>query len=173
MKIISPDCLSPYINELNSLLINCVDENSSIGFIPPVSQDEANHYWQGVNQRVTQGFTIAFIAIKETAVIGCVQLSLVNKANGLHRAEVEKLIVSPKARGTGIAESLMKALESKAASLGRSLLVLDTRKGDAASYLYKKLGYIEAGEIPHFALSADNKLHSTLYFYKELKSHPV
>ena len=48
----------------------------------------------------------------------------------------------------------MRQLEGFARSCGRSLLVLDTRQGDAAEFLYQKLGYTVGGVIPGYARSA-------------------
>ena len=109
-----------------------------------------------------------YVARRDGKVIGSVQLSLCGKANGRHRAEVEKLMVHTSERGQGIARQLMAFMEQQAGPLQRSLLVLDTRLGDTASFLYRKLGYIEAGQIPEFALSSTGELDATVYFYKQL-----
>jgi len=168
MTLISPNDITPYLSQLTQLLISCVDSDSSIGFIPPLTPTDANNYWQDVNEEVRQGSKIIFLMHLDQQVTGCVQLALISKENGLHRAEVEKLMVDKKYRGKGIAKQLMLTLESAAKQNQRSLLVLDTRKGDVASKLYLALDYKVAGEIPNFALSASNKLDTTVYFYKEL-----
>jgi acetyltransferase len=166
MKIISPQQITHYIASLTQLLINCVDKDSSIGFIPPLSNEDAQQYWKEVNDDLASKNKLIFLAIKDDNILGCVQLSLAIKANALHRAEIEKLMVNKHVRGQGIAKSLMLALEKTAILENRSLLVLDTRKGDIASNLYKNLGYIIGGEIPNFAQNSNGKLESTLYFYK-------
>ncbi len=68
-------------------------------------------------------------------------------------------------RGRG-GRAMMASME-QGAKAGRSLLVLDTRVGDAASRLYRQLGYQEAGRSA-FARSADGTLAATLFFYKQL-----
>jgi ribosomal protein S18 acetylase RimI-like enzyme len=62
----------------------------------------------------------------------------------------------------------MQAIEQAARERGRSLLVLDTRQGDNAERLYRRLGYHEVGIIPAYALSATGTLDGTVLFYKEL-----
>jgi ribosomal protein S18 acetylase RimI-like enzyme len=168
MKIISPQEITPFISPLTQLLINCVDKDSSIGFIEPLSNEEALRYWNTVNEELSTEGKLIFLATKGEEILGCVQLSLAIKANALHRAEVEKLMVNRNSRGQGVAKKLMQALENAAMVKKRSLLVLDTRKGDIASNLYKRLGYIIGGEIPNFAQNSEGKLESTLYFYKVL-----
>jgi ribosomal protein S18 acetylase RimI-like enzyme len=88
--------------------------------------------------------------------------------NARHRGEVMKLIVHRKGRGRGIGRGLMLAVEALALDEGRTLLVLDTRPGDAAEKLYRSLGYVPAGVIPRYARSARGILEDTVYLYKEL-----
>ncbi|NNG43278.1 GNAT family N-acetyltransferase [Pseudoalteromonas sp. NEC-BIFX-2020_002] len=109
-----------------------------------------------------------FIITVGTEVIGAVQLSLCSKANGAHRGEIEKLMVHSQHQGQGFAKQLMNTLEQSALQQQLTLLVLDTRLGDVASRLYHKLNYIEAGQIPQFALSSSGELNATVYFYKPL-----
>ena len=62
----------------------------------------------------------------------------------------------------------MTAVEEAARAAGRTLLVLDTRRGDSAEQLYLNLGYTAAGVIPRYARSASGSLDDTVYMYKEL-----
>jgi len=168
MIIISPANLTPYIQQLSQLLVGCIDNDSSIGFLPPLSDQQAKAYWQTVNEDLQQQNKVILIMESQQKMVACVQLALVIKANGLHRAEVEKLMVDKSVRGKGIATKLMLAVEDKAKQINRTLLVLDTRKGDPASKLYLKLGFEMVGEIPNFALSASGSLDATVYFYKNI-----
>jgi GNAT superfamily N-acetyltransferase len=68
--------------------------------------------------------------------VGAVQLDLAERPNALYRAEVMKLFVHRRARRQGIGRILMGAVELAAMEAGRSLLVLDTRKGDPSEQLY-------------------------------------
>jgi hypothetical protein len=62
----------------------------------------------------------------------------------------------------------MEAIEPMARELGRSLLVLDTRLGDKAEHLYRKLRSTEVGIIPSYAQNAAGMLEATILFYKLL-----
>lgn len=63
----------------------------------------------------------------------------------------------------------MSQLEREAYAAGFNLLTLDTKQGDAAERLYRKLGWVEVGAIPRYALDPDGRsLHATVLFYKEL-----
>lgn len=168
ITIISSTHINSYIQALSALLIQCVDDGASIGFLPPLATAQASQYWQQVNTAIINNERVLIIASNEHTIVGCVQLALCSKANAQHRAEVEKLMVSPNARKQGIAKALINTLEAQARLYQRSLIVLDTRKGDAASHLYKKLFYCEAGTIPDFAINAEGSKDATVLFYKQL-----
>ncbi|WP_311568155.1 GNAT family N-acetyltransferase [Photobacterium arenosum] len=167
MDVIEIQDVSPFKAQLIPLLQNCVDDGASIGFLPPLSDEEAEAYWLGVANDIGDGRKL-FVACEGDAVIGTVQLALTSKRNGCHRAEVEKLMVNTAARGKGVGKALMTTVELCCQQLQRSLIVLDTREGDVASSLYRKLGYTEAGRIPDFALSASGQFDATVFFYKQL-----
>ena len=168
MKIKAVPSIKGVSKSLNSLLIDSVASGASIGFIAPLSLQSAHDYWQGVDGDLATPYRRLYLALDGDTVIGSVQLSLCAKANGAHRGEVEKLMVHSEHQGKGIAKQLMSNLESDAYTLGIKLLVLDTRQGDTASYLYRKLNYLEAGTIPDFAKSSTGELDATVYFYKQL-----
>ena len=155
-------------NGLVSLLCDCVDSGASVGFVGPFSQRESQEYWYGVQADITKGTRYLLVANLSGKLVGSVQLSVSDKANGLHRAEIEKLMVHTQARGRGVAKLLMQEAEVLASTLCRSVLVLDTKKGDIAEGMYSKLGYVKVGEIPGFALSSSGELDATVLFYKEL-----
>ncbi|MCM3746380.1 GNAT family N-acetyltransferase [Paenibacillus pasadenensis] len=150
--------------ELADLLVQVVEDGASVGFLPPLSAEAAERYWLGA---LEDGVTL-FTARICGRLAGTVQLQRALKANGSHRAEIAKLMVSPDRRRAGAAKALMNAAELLAQSEGLSLLVLDTREGDPSNLLYRSLGYTEAGRIPGYARSANGELHGTVYYYKEL-----
>lgn len=155
---------SNILEELSELLIDVVEDGASIGFLPPLSKDAAIEYWRGV---LNPG-VILWIARADHKISGTIQLHLALKQNAMHRAEVAKLMVHPSMRRKGIAKTLMNTAESRAKIEGRSLLVLDTRSGDPSNFLYRSLGYIEAGRIPNYAMSANGDLDETIIFYKQI-----
>ncbi|WP_274653268.1 GNAT family N-acetyltransferase [Paenibacillus humicola] len=152
------------IGELSELLVRVVDGGASINFLPPLDIAEAEEYWK----RVLEPGVILYIAKVEGRIAGTVQLQLCVKPNGKHRAEVAKLMTHPDFRRRGIARRLMQEVEARGRAEGRTLLTLDTREGDPSNLLYASLGYIQAGRIPQFALSANGELDATILYYKLL-----
>jgi acetyltransferase len=167
---LSSEQATAQIEKLIAVLQDSVDGGASVGFLPPLDHESACEYWEGVISSMASGSRLLFVATDEgtNRIAGTIQLELAGKANGRHRAEVQKLMVHRDFRRRGIAQMLMDSLESTARQVGRSLLVLDTRQGDSAEQLYLKMDYICAGVIPQYALSSDGHLHSTVFFYKIL-----
>ncbi len=60
----------------------------------------------------------------------------------------------------------MQIAEKQVKLENRSLITLDTRKGDPSNKLYLSLGYIIAGRIPKYAKSANGSLDTTVFYYK-------
>jgi ribosomal protein S18 acetylase RimI-like enzyme len=115
-----------------------------------------------VQAAVHEGERVVLAAVDgRGTVLGTGQLALEARANGRHRAEVQKLMVAPAARRRGIARALMLALEDAARAAGRTLLVLDTREGDAAAALYAALGWTLAGRVPGYVLERDGTYTAT------------
>ncbi|RPA55556.1 GNAT family N-acetyltransferase [Shewanella vesiculosa] len=168
MEIKQVSSISGLVEQLYSLLADCIVSGASVGFLTPINDQEVKSYWESVETELESGTRKLFLAYDNDNVIGAVQLSLCAKANGAHRGEVEKLMVDTRARGKGVSKKLMSLMESTASEMGLSLLVLDTRLGDVASSLYRSIGYTEAGQIPQFARSSTGELEATVYFFKLL-----
>jgi acetyltransferase len=155
------------LSQLCTLLIDAVDSGASIGFLAPLSLERAKKYWVNVLSSLSRDF-ILLGAFEGESLVGSVQLECSGKENGAHRAEVQKLFVLCSHRGKGIAKKLMFRTEEFAKSLNRTLLVLDTKQGDNAEFLYPKIGYQRAGIIPKFAINSDGGFGATVFFYKEI-----
>ncbi|HEY8601090.1 MAG TPA: GNAT family N-acetyltransferase [Thermomicrobiales bacterium] len=155
--------------ELVAVLADAVAGGASVGFLPPLVADDGRAYWRGVGAAIDAGSRVLLVArVGGGPIVGTVQLDLATRANGLHRAEVSKLIVARSARRQGLGRRLMLALETEARRLGRTTIVLDTRQGDPSEALYAGLGYQLVGVIPAYARSADGSLHATAFYYKLL-----
>jgi len=148
---------------LARLLIDAVEHGASVGFLPPLRPEEAEAYWSGV---LGEGAVLWAARSASGEIVGTVQLQLARRANGAHRAEIAKLMVHSEARRQGIGCMLMQTAEERARRENRTLLVLDTREGDPSNLLYRSLGYIEAGRIPQYAISADGGRDATVIYYK-------
>lgn len=150
---------------LCTLLIDAVQGGASVGFLSPLSVSSAESYWREVFAKLNAGLVL-WVADYQGEICGSVQLSLCQKENGTHRAEVQKLFVLRTRRECGVGTQLMQAVESYAQGIGRSLLVLDTMAGSSAELFYRHRGWEKVGEIPAYAAFPDGTLGSTAIHFK-------
>jgi acetyltransferase len=154
---------------LCELLIDAVHGGASVGFLAPLSAAEAAAYWAGVAANVGPGLHWWVVQDAATGqLLGSVQLAPCLKANGRHRAELQKLLVYSSARGQGLASRLMSTADAQAQQLGITLLVLDTIASSHAAAVYEHLGWQKSGEIPLYAANPDGSLHATAVYFKHL-----
>jgi ribosomal protein S18 acetylase RimI-like enzyme len=157
--------------ELAELLTACVAGGASIGFLAPLARAEAEGYWRKIAGDLRGGLRVVLVARDGAGgkIAGSAQLALEAKANGRHRAEVQKVMVLPAYRRRGIAGRLLGEIETAARVRGVTLLVLDTGDGPGgARELYEATGYVYAGGIPGYALDPVGKPERNAIFYKTL-----
>jgi len=156
--------------ELETLLTDAVRHGASVGLVEPLGADEAGAYWRKIIGDLAGGLRILLAAIDdEGRLVGSAQLALETRANGRHRAEVQKVLVLAAARRRGIGAALMTRIEAEAKVRGLRLLFLDTSEGrGGAVEFYRTLGYQFAGGIPDYAADPDGRLASNAIFYKLL-----
>jgi acetyltransferase len=158
--------LEPLLPQMVALLQDVVHAGASVGFLPPLSKDEAKEYWLSVHQAIQGPEKLLWVATEGGLVVGTIQLNLETRANGIHRAEIAKVMVLTSQRRKGIAKAMMSVAEAEALRLGRTTLVLDTLEGHPAVLLYQNLGWQTAGVIPKYAIYEDGEQHGTVVMYK-------
>jgi len=157
------------VSGLADVLVDCVHGGASVGFLAPLSVKQAREWWTAA---LTSRDTLTWAArADDGAVLGCVRLQLGTPANGRHRAEVSKLLVHRRARGAGIATTLMGHAEAEAARRRRTLLLLDTQTGSPAERLYARHGWSVVGIIDDYAALPDGRLAATTIMTKRLGGH--
>lgn len=169
ISTLSGDEAEAQLTELAALLHACVHDGASISFVLPFTRNDAAAFWaQSVIPQIRAGTRVLLVARQAGALAGSVQLDHDTPPNQPHRVEVRKLVVHPAFRRRGIARTLMLELEAITGKLGRSLITLDTRTGDAAEPLYASLGYLTAGVIPNYARDPTGcRFDATTLMYKE------
>lgn len=156
------------IPALAAILVHTVEAGASVSFMPPFSQADGERFFQSVAAAAERGERIVIAAQEGGMLVGTVQVLLAMPPNQPHRAEIAKLLVHPASRGHGVGQLLMERAEQEALARGRTLLVLDTAAGGAGERLYRRIGYVEVGVIPDYALFPDGRLCDTVVFYKRL-----
>ena len=152
--------------ELVALLADSVDGGASIGYVLPHATADYARFWDGVADDVSVGERMVLGCERDGMIVGSIQLAPCTKANGRHRAEVQKLMVLRAARGEGIGTRLMRDVEALAARRGFRLLLLDTRADSTAERLYRRLGWHPFGRVPDYASDPDGTLAECVFFFK-------
>jgi acetyltransferase len=163
------------LEALIALLTACVTDGASIGFLAPLARAEAEMYWAKIAHDLSGGHRVLLVAREAPggSIVGAAQLAFETRANGRHRAEVQKVMVLPSHRRRGIAADLMRVIEATACARGVRLLFLDTSDGPGgARAFYESLRYQYVGGIPGFALDPDGRLAPNAIYYKTLAAAP-
>ncbi len=173
IRSLSAEEVRARLPELADLLHAVVHAGASINFILPFSLAEAEAFWVGkVLPAVEEGTRTLLVIEGGGRIVASVQLSTDTPPNQPHRAEVTKLLTHPDHRRRGHAKALMAELERRALALGRTLITLDTRTGDAAEPLYTSMGYETAGRIPDFCIDTRvPRFDPTTLMYKAIGPH--
>lgn len=161
------------VGRLATILIGCVEGGASVSFLPPLAHDRARAFWLGVASDVGVGKRILVAAWRNGVLSAAGMLDLAMPENQSHRTEVQKILVDPASRRSGLGRQVLRALEHHAAAHGRTLLTLDTRAGDAGESLYRSEGWREAGRIPGYALAADGTRQATVFFWKDIAGNGI
>jgi acetyltransferase len=151
LRRVNAESFAHYRQGLIDLLLDAVGYGASVGFMADLDAAQARAYFDEVQDSVNKGSVLLWVVVKDEQVLASVQLGLCQKANGLNRAEVQKLLVREHARRRGLGQQLMSALELAAPKHKRGMLYLDTEAGSPAEDFYKALGYTRAGQIPDYA----------------------
>ncbi|MFJ2330376.1 GNAT family N-acetyltransferase [Pseudomonas helleri] len=157
-----------YREGLIELLLDAVKHGASVGFMDDFDLAQANRYFDDVHTQLAQGNLLLWVLVEDQRVLASVQLVLCQRANGLNRAEVQKLLVLNEARRRGLGQVLIHALEQGAREQKRGLLHLDTEAGSPAENFYSALGYTRVGELPNYCQNPNGTYTPTAIYYKTL-----
>ncbi|WP_433264481.1 N-acetyltransferase family protein [Actinosynnema sp. CS-041913] len=167
VELLSTDVLAD-AEELADVLADAVAGGASVGFLTPLPRPHAVSWWRAQAAAVANGVLAVWVARTDGRITGTVQVRFTSTLNGAHRAEIAKLMVLRRARGSGLGRQLLAAAEKGAADRGTTLLTLDTQTGSPAEALYRSAGWTEVGVIPDYAADPSGVLRPTTVFYKRI-----
>jgi GNAT superfamily N-acetyltransferase len=157
------------LDQLASVLVDCVEGGASVSFMSPFSHAEALAFFRKVAASVASGDTVLLAARLDGKIVGTVQVGLDTPPNQPHRADIKKMLVHRSGRSRGIGAALMGRAEDEARRNGRWLLVLDTVPGENGHRVYQRAGWTQSGIIPDYALFPDGRLCDTAVMWKRLE----
>ncbi len=160
--------LDSLIPDFAELLADAVNHGASLGFNPTMSQYQARDYWHSLRVELQSGSPLLPAAYASGRIVGTGQLALPTWPNARHRAELQKVFVAAWLQGQGVGRQIICALHDAARECRRSLVHLNTRRGEPPEQFYKGLGYCEAGVIPGYTIGPAGERYDTLTLYQEL-----
>jgi GNAT superfamily N-acetyltransferase len=155
------------LRALAQLLVDAVESGAAVSFLAPLTIERAEDWWRRTLS-ASHTRAIFLVARDVEGIVASVQLQPAWAPNQPHHAEIVKLLVHRRRRRTGLGTQLMQAIEDAARRAGFSLLTLDTKRGEAAERLYRRIGWTVTGTIPGFALDPDGTPHDAVLFHKDL-----
>jgi len=153
---------------LAELLVTCVTEGATVSFLPPMDLDRARAFWQQATRDVGAGRRMIIAGWQDATLAACGSLYLDLAENQPHVAEAQKILVHPSARRAGMGRRIMASLQQAARDAGRTMIILDTRAGDAGEALYRAAGFREYGRLSGHAVDAARRPIETVFLYKVL-----
>jgi acetyltransferase len=173
LRRVTVEGFAHYQQGLYELLEDAVRQGASIGFLDDFDRAQGVAYLSELKGQLESAERLLWVVVRNEQVLASVQLAPCKKANGRHRAEVQKLLVHMDFQRHGLATQLMNGAELEARRKGLSLLFLDTEARSPAEAFYKAAGYTRVGEIPDYAGRPDGTLINTALYYKLLQGLPA
>jgi GNAT superfamily N-acetyltransferase len=169
IAVLSPAQAASRRAGLVELLVDAVEGGASVNFVWPMTRAKAEAWWEGALASHARGERVILIAEADGRINASVQIIPAPQENQAFRADIAKLLVHRRARRQGLGAALMCAAEDEARRIGRDLLTLDTEAGSDAERLYLGLGWTLFGQVPGYAMRADNTARELVsFFYKAL-----
>ncbi|KAI1321009.1 acyl-CoA N-acyltransferase [Xylariaceae sp. FL0255] len=166
--------LEKHLPALRDLLQRCVNDEpevSSIGFLAPLSDADAEAYWKSLSASITgpEPENTLLIATAADQLVATVTIARYLKQTHAYKGEIRKLLVHPDYRRHGLGRAMMDAAERAAVKdLGLELLVLDTATATPAREFYRRTGWTEWGICPDYAMDATRRKNDCSFFVKKL-----
>ncbi len=114
---------------------------------------------------------LQLVAEVDGIVIGIASLERKSHPLAAHRADIAGLVVNPMYQRQGIARRLVNECCHRAIDMGIEILEIRCRAGEPAEQVYRHLGFIEYGRLPHGLIESwgERKVFDEVYFYQPLE----
>jgi ribosomal protein S18 acetylase RimI-like enzyme len=159
------------LHDLCDATVAAVEKDGGFGWVTVPERDVLQRYWQGVMAVPQRDL---FVGRQDGAIAGTAQLvrNPVNNQAQAFSAQLTTFFVAPWARGHGMGEMLLEAVETHAKSTSIFMLNLDVRETQLhAINLFKRQGYVQWGMNPVYALVKQRAVPG-YFFHKEIQPLP-
>ena len=116
IKLLTPAEAQASREGLIDLLVDSVEGGASVNFVWPMTRAKAEAWWDGALASHARGERLIFAAEADDRIDGTVQLIPAPQENQAFRADLAKMLVHRRARGSGLGTALLQAAEAEARS---------------------------------------------------------
>lgn len=149
--------------QIRTLFDQTLESETTIGFAAPMTDRQAEDYLDGLQADLERGRKEIMLGrTQEGEVIAMVLLARDPQPNCGHRAELSKCIIRPSHRGNGVLLSGLHALVDHCRQENIHTVTLDVRQGSRAEAVWRKLGFVQFGELRDYA-HIDGRVEAGVY----------
>jgi ribosomal protein S18 acetylase RimI-like enzyme len=155
------------LNDLCDATDSAIQAGGGFGWVHLPARDILERYWHGV---LTMPQRLLFVARLDGTICGAAQLILPPKNNEAQSfaATLTAHFIAPWARGRGLSQMLIEAVERRARQDGFAVINLDVRETQiSAIRLYERMGYTLFCTHPCYA-RVNDKVIAGRYYFKSL-----
>lgn len=156
--VVDPPVTAALVAELTQLWVKVTNTGGSVGFVPPVTEDDVRPHTVAILANVIDGTdTLVALMEGEQIVAWCV-LAANDTPPRQGWRNVRHVQVDPDSQRAGMGGRLLRSAEAVARGvLNLDALSLKVRAGTGAEEFYLRHGYIEVGRLPGAVrMSADD-----------------
>jgi ribosomal protein S18 acetylase RimI-like enzyme len=160
------------LHDLCDATVAAVEKDGGFGWVTVPEREVLQRYWQGVMAVPQRDL---FVGRQDGAIAGTAQLvrNPQNNQAQAFSAQLTTVFVAPWARGHGMGEMLLNAVEEHAKKTGLYYINLDVRETQQhAINLFKRCGYGQWGMNPVYALVRQRAVPG-YFFHKEIQPLPT
>ena len=138
-------------------------EGAALGWSGVPTPEEATAWWEDLLAEAAAGRAAVTAAYHGEVLVGLGEWRRYRLAPQVQNADLEKVLVSRRARGAGIGRRLVEDLVAQARAAGVETLTLQCRGNNhGAIRLYQRLGFREYGRLADFVAAGADRWDKVL-----------
>jgi ribosomal protein S18 acetylase RimI-like enzyme len=146
-----------------ALVQEVMGQGAALGWSGVPTAEQATAWWQDLLAETAAGRAAVCAAYDGEVLVGLGEWRRYELEPQVQNADLEKVFVSRRARGTGIGRRLMEGLIAQARAAGIETLTLQCRGNNhGAIRLYERLGFSEYGRLSDFVAAGPDRWDKVL-----------
>lgn len=155
------------------LLVDAAARGEAVGLSPTITRQQYDDYLERLMRDADRG-DAGLVAARSAdgTVVGTAQWTRSTYSTRKVLGEVDRVVVTPELRGTGVGKALIDAIVADARAAGVEVLMLEVRGNNhGALALYERNGFRYAGTLPN-VVALDVVRHDVVLMTRDLARPP-